>query len=69
MKMTNIIGNSSVYDVLWGESKAHGSSAAFSIRYIKANYFQHNIEFLHLLGDDVTQDAQKLFSHVEKDLR
>lgn len=42
---------------------------AFSIRYIKANYFQYNIKFFHLSGDDVTQDAQNIFSHVEKDLR
>lgn len=41
----------------------------FSIRYIKANYYQHNIELFHLSGDDVTQDAPNIFSHVEKDLR
>lgn len=72
-KMANIIGNSSIYDILSLEpdskSNAHGSSAALSIRFIKANYFQHNIEFHRLLGDDVTQDAQNYFLMSGNDLR
>lgn len=66
VKMTEIIGNSSIYCALRSDIclpvKCFETAAQFSIRYQKANYFSPNIKFSFLwvvVGDDVTEESRK----------